>query len=76
VLTIKLFLVMIAIGLGAINRFRVLPQIVGGSRLKQDHDESAALRRFVRILTTESLVLLVAIIAAAVLSCVAPAVSA
>lgn len=76
VLTIKLLLVMLAIGLGAINRFWVLPQIVGGSRLKQDHDESAALRRFVRILTTESLVLLLAIIAAAVLSCVAPAVSA
>jgi putative copper resistance protein D len=74
VLVVKLLLVTMAIGLGGVNRFWTLPDIVDDPSLKQGRDASSALRRFTRILMIESFVLVLAVIAAAILSSITPAV--
>ncbi|WP_394780941.1 copper resistance D family protein [Undibacterium sp.] len=69
-LLLKLALVLVAASLGGANRFFVMPSL-----LVQLHGSSSnlpALRRFVLILKIESLVLVLALIVAAVLSATSP----
>lgn len=66
-LFIKLALVFAAAGLGAFNRFRVLPSLLGNLRVTSS-DASQGLARFRRTLQIEAAVLLAVFIAAAFLS--------
>jgi copper resistance protein D len=69
-LVFKLCLVLLAVGLGAVNRFHGLPAVLSS---KPDQiDARRALRRVIRILRIESIVLLLVIAAAAVLTGSAP----
>jgi putative copper resistance protein D len=67
VLLVKLLLVGAAIGLGGINRFFVMPRLLTGLR-GAGQPASGLHRQFVRVLRIEALVLLLAFVAAAVLS--------
>jgi len=66
-LDVKLALVAIAAGLGGFNRLRVLPRVEATSH-GDDSQSSPAWRRFTAVLRIESLVLLAALVAAAILA--------
>ena len=66
VLFIKLFFVSVAIGLGAHNRFRLLPALT--AELQTSSPETPSLSIFVKIIRVEAFVLAAALAAAAVLS--------
>jgi putative copper resistance protein D len=67
VLLAKVLLVGVAIGLGGINRFFVMPPLLAGLRNPR-HPAPGLHRRFVRVLRIEAAVLLLVFVAAAVLS--------
>jgi len=69
-LVFKLCFVLVAIGLGAINRFHGLPAIL--SLTATQANARPALRRVIRILRVESIALLLVMAAAAVLTSSAP----
>ena len=72
VLTIKLILVAVAIGLGGFNRFFVLPIVAARSAHTSAEQKRTGLARFLLILRLETFVLICVTIAAAVLSATAP----
>lgn len=71
VLQLKLVLVAIAVLLGGVNRFIVMPSLLAGLRAPYA-DAAAPLRRFTLNLRIEAAVLLAVLIAAAFLSATAP----
>ncbi len=67
VLLVKLLLVGAAAGLGGVNRFFVMPALLGGLQGTARREPNLQ-RRFVRVLRMEALVLLLVFVAAAILS--------
>jgi putative copper resistance protein D len=71
-LLLKLALVALAVMLGGINRFFVMPSLIAALHEKDSASTSAALQRFTLILRVEAGVLLGALILAAILSSTSP----